>query len=136
MPSQSRNELKRLLLNITRYFLPILFVSYLVSLTFFAHVHVVNGVTIVHSHPFKKGTANSRADTYSFPVSSDDGRCGCYFCSFSFHPFFIVPVARSSAAYAFSCSISWSDCTSGTACDSFFSYLADDILPCLRLGIV
>ena len=54
MPSQSRNELKRLLLNITRYFLPILFVSYLVSLTFFAHVHVVNGVTIVHSHPFKK----------------------------------------------------------------------------------
>ena len=25
---------------------------------------------------------------------------------------------------------------SGTACDSFFSYLADDILPCLRLGIV
>ena len=130
MPSQSRNELKRLLLNITRYFLPILFVSYLVSLTFFAHVHVVNGVTIVHSHPF------SRADTYSFPVSSDDGRCGCYFCSFSFHPFFIVPVARSSAAYAFSCSISWSDCTSGTACDSFFSYLADDILPCLRLGIV
>ena len=39
-----------MLLNITRYFLPILFVSYLVSFTFFAHVHVVNGVTIVHSH--------------------------------------------------------------------------------------
>ena len=61
MPSQSRNELKRLLLNITRYFLPILFVSYLVSLTFFAHVHVVNGVTIVHSHPFKKGTAHEHS---------------------------------------------------------------------------
>lgn len=136
MPSQSRNELKRLLLNITRYFLPILFVSYLVSLTFFAHVHVVNGVTIVHSHPFKKGTAHehstSRADTYSFPVSSDDGRCGCYFCSFSFHPFFIVSVVRSSTAYTFSCSISWSDCTPGSACDSFFCYLIDDILLCLR----
>lgn len=61
MPSQSRNELKRLLLNITRYFLPILFVSYLVSLTFFAHVHVVNGVTIVHSHPFKKGAAHQHS---------------------------------------------------------------------------
>ena len=42
-----------MLLNITRYFLPILFVSYLVSFTFFAHVHVVNGVMVVHSHPFK-----------------------------------------------------------------------------------
>ncbi len=140
MPSQSRNELKRLLLNITRYFLPILFVSYLVSLTFFAHVHVVNGVTIVHSHPFKKGAAHEHSTVelihIHFLSHLTDGRCGCYFCSFSFHPFFIVPVARSSAAYAFSCSISWSDCTSGTACDSFFSYLADDILPCLRLGIV
>lgn len=41
-----------------RYFLPILFVSYLASITLFTHVHVVNGVTIVHSHPFKKGTAH------------------------------------------------------------------------------
>lgn len=53
--------MKRLFLNITRYFLPILFVSYLVSLTFFAHVHVVNGVTIVHSHPFKKGAAHQHS---------------------------------------------------------------------------
>ena len=53
--------MKRLLLNITRYFLPILFVSYLVSFTFFAHVHVVNGVTIVHSHPFKKGAAHKHS---------------------------------------------------------------------------
>ena len=59
MPPQRKNEVKRLLLNITRYFLPILFVSYLVSFTFFAHVHVVNGVTIVHSHPFKKGAAHT-----------------------------------------------------------------------------
>ena len=50
-----------MLLNITRYFLPILFVSYLVSFTFFAHVHVVNGVTIVHSHPFKKGAAHKHS---------------------------------------------------------------------------
>ncbi|WP_294629385.1 hypothetical protein [uncultured Bacteroides sp.] len=53
--------MKRLFLNITRYFLPVLFVSYLVSLTFFTHVHVVNGVTIVHSHPFKKGAAHQHS---------------------------------------------------------------------------
>ncbi|WP_394334027.1 hypothetical protein [Bacteroides bouchesdurhonensis] len=42
-----------------RYFLPVLFISYMASITFFAHMHVVNGVTIVHSHPFKKGAAHS-----------------------------------------------------------------------------
>ena len=51
---------------------------------------------------------------------------------YSFHPFFIVSVVRSSTAYTFSCSISWSDCTPGSACDSFFCYLIDDILLCLR----
>ena len=59
MPSQSENEVKRLVLNITRYFLLILFISYLASITFFTHVHVVNGVTIVHSHPFKKDSPHS-----------------------------------------------------------------------------
>jgi len=44
-----------------RWFLPILFISYLVSFTFFTHVHVVNGVTIVHSHPFKKGAAHDHS---------------------------------------------------------------------------
>lgn len=42
-----------------RYFLPMLFVSYLASITLFAHIHVVNGVTIVHSHPFKKDAAHT-----------------------------------------------------------------------------
>lgn len=46
--------MKRLLLNVTKCFLPVLFVTYMAGITFFAHVHVVNGVTIVHSHPFKK----------------------------------------------------------------------------------
>lgn len=61
MPPQNKNEVKRLLLNIMRCFLPILFVTYLASITFFAHVHVVNGVTIVHSHPFKKGAAHQHS---------------------------------------------------------------------------
>lgn len=51
--------MKRLSLNIMRYFLPILFVSYLASFIFFPHKHVVDGVTIVHSHPFKKGAAHT-----------------------------------------------------------------------------
>lgn len=44
-----------------RYFLPILFVSYLAGITFFTHMHVVNGVTIVHSHPFKKGAEHNHS---------------------------------------------------------------------------
>lgn len=53
--------MKRLLLHIMRYFLPILFVSYLAGITFFTHMHVVGGVTIVHSHPFKKAAAHSHS---------------------------------------------------------------------------
>ncbi|WP_187289308.1 hypothetical protein [Bacteroides helcogenes] len=36
-----------------RLFLPLLFIVYLGGLTLFTHSHVVNGVIIVHSHPFK-----------------------------------------------------------------------------------
>ena len=41
-------EKKRLLIPL---FLLTLFVSYQVSITMFAHVHYINGVMIVHSHP-------------------------------------------------------------------------------------
>lgn len=53
--------MKRLLLHIMRCFLPVLFITYMASITFFAHMHVVNGVTIVHSHPFNKGAAHSHS---------------------------------------------------------------------------
>lgn len=36
----------------------ILFVSYTCSITFFSHTHVVNGVTVIHSHSHKKNTKN------------------------------------------------------------------------------
>lgn len=36
-----------------KWFLPILFIAYCGSISMFTHVHVVNGVTIVHAHPFK-----------------------------------------------------------------------------------
>lgn len=37
-----------------RFFLPVLFLTYLVAVTSFTHTHMVNGVTIVHSHPYDK----------------------------------------------------------------------------------
>lgn len=43
---------------IRKYKMPIkiallmIFLSYFASITFFTHTHVINGVTIVHSHPF------------------------------------------------------------------------------------
>lgn len=46
-----KNNLKKQAL---RAFFPLLFVSYWAAITLFVHPHVVNGVTIVHSHPFAK----------------------------------------------------------------------------------
>lgn len=46
-----KNNLRRPIL---RAFFPLLFVSYWAAITLFVHPHVVNGVTIVHSHPFAK----------------------------------------------------------------------------------
>lgn len=35
-----------------RIILPVIFITYACSITFFTHTHIVNGVTIVHSHPY------------------------------------------------------------------------------------
>jgi len=35
-----------------RYFLLILFLGYYASISSFTHTHIVNGVAIVHSHPY------------------------------------------------------------------------------------
>ena len=37
---------------VTKVALLALFISYACSITFFTHTHIVNGVTIVHSHPY------------------------------------------------------------------------------------
>ena len=42
-----------------RYFLLLLFLGYYGSITLFTHTHIVNGVTIVHSHPYKSGTGKN-----------------------------------------------------------------------------
>ncbi len=45
--------MKEILKRIIRIFLPLLFITYLGGITLFTHSHVINGVVIVHSHPFK-----------------------------------------------------------------------------------
>jgi hypothetical protein len=55
--------MKTLCQNILKGLLPLLFISYLAGITFFTHSHVVNGVTIVHSHPFDKSTEHSHTTT-------------------------------------------------------------------------
>lgn len=52
-------RMKQGYLKIMRWFLPVLFISYMAGITLFTHSHVVNGVTIVHSHPFKKDSPHS-----------------------------------------------------------------------------
>lgn len=51
-----------------KYFLPLLFLTYWGGVTLFTHSHVVNGVIIVHSHPFKTGHQHteSQAETIFF----------------------------------------------------------------------
>jgi len=39
-------------LHILKWFFPLLFISYTGFISLFTHSHVVNGVTIVHSHPY------------------------------------------------------------------------------------
>lgn len=38
--------------DVIRIALPVLFITYASCITFFTHTHIVNGVTIVHSHPY------------------------------------------------------------------------------------
>ena len=51
--------MKQLYIKLLKSFLPLLFISYLAGITLFTHSHVVNGVTIVHSHPFSKDKGHS-----------------------------------------------------------------------------
>lgn len=48
-----------------RYFFPIFFLIYFGNITLFTHSHIMNGVTIVHSHPFKKDNADQPAHQHT-----------------------------------------------------------------------
>jgi len=50
--------------NSYRCLLLFLFLGYYSSITFFTHSHIINGVTIVHSHPFN---SDKKGDTSTSP---------------------------------------------------------------------
>lgn len=66
-PTINRRSLEKLR-HILKYFLPLLFLSYWGGVTLFTHSHVVNGVIMVHSHPFKAGHQHTsgQAETILF----------------------------------------------------------------------
>lgn len=54
-----------------KWLLPILFIAYYSSISIFVHVHIENGTTIVHSHPFKSsadGTPHHHASLAEFQL--------------------------------------------------------------------
>lgn len=42
-------------MNLSKWFLVILFATYVSGISLFTHTHVINNTTYVHSHPFNKG---------------------------------------------------------------------------------
>ena len=51
--------MKRRQNKITGYLFLLLFLGYYASITLFSHTHIVDGVTIVHSHPYKSGSGRN-----------------------------------------------------------------------------
>ena len=54
-----RNNLYRIKRILFGWFLVLLFSGYIGSITFFPHTHNVDGITIVHSHPYKSHSGNN-----------------------------------------------------------------------------
>ena len=46
--------------------LPVLFIMYMGCLIIFSHVHIVNGITIVHSHPFEKNADGTPKENHNY----------------------------------------------------------------------
>lgn len=45
--------MRKLTGDILKFFLPVFFIGYIGVLSFYVHVHVVEGEAMVHSHPFR-----------------------------------------------------------------------------------
>lgn len=50
---------------IIKIVLPIIFIQYVCSTSFFQHKHCVEGKLLVHSHPYKKGDGDDAGHTHS-----------------------------------------------------------------------
>jgi len=77
--------LKRIYKKITGYFLLILFLGYIGSITFFSHTHIVDGVTIVHSHPYKSHSGD-------VPVNHNHSKDGFLLIHFISHFIASAPI--------------------------------------------
>ena len=54
--------LKQGISKLYRLLLLVLFLGYYSGITLFPHTHIVNGITIVHSHPFNSGSGNNSSN--------------------------------------------------------------------------
>lgn len=48
-----------------RVILLMIYIGYACSITFFTHTHIINGVTIVHSHPFQKDSEGKPSHSHT-----------------------------------------------------------------------
>jgi hypothetical protein len=81
--------------NIVGYFLVILFVLYYGSVTLLGHSHTVNGVTIVHSHPFKSNKhQHSTAEFKFISILSN-------FISLTIFSIFLIELIKNSSFYKY-----------------------------------
>lgn len=55
-------KIKKVIKSISQCILMLLFLGYYISITFFTHAHIFNGVTIVHSHFYIDKTVNNYTD--------------------------------------------------------------------------
>jgi hypothetical protein len=55
-------NLKKIYRKLLGYSLIILFCGYLGSITFFPHTHIIDGVTVVHSHPYKSNPVSNQVN--------------------------------------------------------------------------
>ena len=60
--------MKKVCLKILRLLLLVLFLGYLSSATMFMHTHYINGVAVVHSHPYQSSSDGTSGHQHSNKV--------------------------------------------------------------------
>ena len=61
--------MKKVCLKVLRLLMPVLFLGYLSSATMFMHTHYINGIAVVHSHPYQSsgdGTSGHQHSNQGF----------------------------------------------------------------------
>ena len=53
-------------LSVFRVLFPLLFIFYIGSVTSFTHVHIIDGVKVVHSHPFQNSSKGAPTHSHTW----------------------------------------------------------------------